>query len=684
MVATDRSESADRAARWAAGMAERHKAALVLIQVIVPRSPPQTEAGAAEESRASVAATELARLAEELGGGRGAARVVVDHEVAAAILRAAEEEAADVLVVGNAGMSGRKKFLLGNVPNQISHKARCTVVIVNTVTLRAQDSQTAPGIARDRTADHEADEEPALMSRAVRIAYVMARHGLREFFGQPAPDGEAAERRQARGLRAALEELGPIFAKLGQLLSTRPDLLPPAFIEELSTLQDHVPPLGEAEVVQVMEQELGVPWEDVFESIEPGPMAAGTIGQVHRATLTGGERVVVKVQRPTAQAEVMQDLGLLKLFAEKTAGRPALHRIIDVNAIFEHLSTSLVRELDFRREVEAADRLRQALMPYPRLAIPKVYAELSTSRLLVMEEVQGVPVRDAPVGRARKEAARQLLESYYRQILIDGFFHADPHPGNLMWWNDRIYFLDFGMVGELGPEVRRNLLLLLMAFWQQDARFLTDVALILAEGSDHSDIDAKGLQEDLGDLMARHRHLPLGEIQLGPILQQMTEIALRHGVPLPTSLALTSKALAQMQLATSELDPDLDAFEVAGDFVMRSVTGRIRGWADPKKISYEAEKLRIRLTRVAEAFERLAGVRPGPRLQVSFRAESLEETVHRTGRRLSLGMIGGAAVLGSAITASSANVAHWVPLVLGLVGGSLTAWLAVDLLRRGR
>src|SRR5207302_4400073 len=180
------------------------------------------------------------------------------------------------------------------------------------------------------------------------IGSVMAKHGVKFLFSRG--DKEEGARAQARRLREAMEELGPTFAKLGQILSTRPDLLPPEFIEELSTLQDQVPPLTEAEVVQVMEEELGVPWEDVFESIDPQPLAAGTIGQVHTATLEGGERVVVKVQRPGARDEIMRDVGLLRLFAEKTESREALRRIVDLPAVVEHLASSLQRELDFEQE----------------------------------------------------------------------------------------------------------------------------------------------------------------------------------------------------------------------------------------------------------------------------------------------------------------------------------------------
>lgn len=687
MAATDRSETADRAVRWAAAMADRYGAELLVVQVIVPQEPGSTESGAAEATRASYAASELTKFAEELAGPRGHARVVTDGDPARAILRTVEEERVDTLVVGNAGMSGRKEFLLGNVPNRISHNARCTVIIVNTALLdgRGDAAPPVPGVHGGRVgAEEKSAADPHLLGRAAQIGRVMAKHGLRELFGKTGPDEGDTKRAQARRLRAALEELGPTFCKLGQVLSTRPDLLPGAFIEELATLQDNVPPLTEAEVVSVMEQELGVPWEDVFEGIDPRPMAAGTIAQVHRATLSEGDRVVVKVQRPTARGEIIQDLGLLELFAKKTESRPAFRQVIDMPAVFEHLSESLQRELDFRQEATSIKRMRGVLSGYSRLDVPSVYEHLSSARLLVMQEIQGIPMRRAPEGPERKEAARQLLESYYRQILTEGFFHADPHPGNLMWWNDKIYFLDFGMVGEIGPEMREQLMLLLMAFWQEDVTFLTDVTLMLSRGSDRSDLDIDTLREELGNLMAKNVGLSLREIQLGPILQEITEISIRHDVPLPASLALTGKALAQMQLATAELDPELDPFEVAGSFLMRRLLGRVREKADPKRLFYESQKVRVRLVRLIEAFERLAGARPGPKLQVNFRAERLEDTMRRAGRRLSLGITAGAALLGAAITASASRVAAWVPVVLGALGGLLVGGLLLDLLRRNR
>ena len=684
MVGTDRSETAERAVRWAAAFADAYSAELHVVQVVIPLHPADTEHGAAEVTRARAAADELQTYATTIAGAHGFAHVVIDDDPALAIVHATEEHDIDVLVVGNAGMAGRKEFLLGNVPNRISHNARCTVIIVNTTADGDVTTVTRPSTTI-RSSAVETPTEPRLMSRGTKIATVFAKHGLKELFGRPDQEGAVGRRRQAKRLRSSLEELGPTFAKLGQILSTRPDLMPPEFIEELATLQDNVPPLTEEQVVRVMEQELGVPWEDVFETIDAQPLAAGTIAQVHRATLADHTRAVVKVQRPDAKEQIEQDLALLEVFAEKVADRPGLKQVVDMQAVFEHLSESLHRELDFRREAENIERLGSVIEDFTRLRVPVVHADYSTSRLLVMQDIGGGPATSAPEGPARKEAARQLLESFYKQILVDGFFHADPHPGNLMWQpeEEALYFLDLGMIGEVGPDLREHMMLLLMAFWQQDVGFLTDITLMLTGAINRTDLDVEAFQEELGALMARNRGVSLKEIQLGPVLQEMTEIALRHDVALPASLTLTAKALAQMQLAAATLDPDVDPFDVAGKFLMRNLVRGMGAKFDPKTLFYQAQRFKVRFEKVVEAIERLIGARPGQKLEVNFRAASLETTIRRAGRRLAISLTAGAAILASALTAvSSDRVARWVPVAFGVISAGLLLALLVDLIRK--
>jgi len=657
-------------------MADRYGAELLVLQVVAP----EHLVGGAGSAGGSEPA-ELGELAQRLAGERGRARVEYDSRPADAIVEVAAEEDADIVVVGNLTMSERSEFLLGSVPNRVSHTAPCTVVIVNTA-----DGDAAQARSRRRS-DEAANKEVSdgqLLGRAARIAAVVAKYGLGNLLSRNGDPAASDEARAAR-FREALEELGPTFAKLGQILSTRPDLLPEPFMRELTTLQDQVTPLSEAEVVAVMERELGVPWEDVFGSIEPQPMAAGTVAQVHRAVLVGGERVVVKVQRPTAEHEILRDLGLLEQFAEKAAARPAFTEVIDVPAIIAHLSYSLRRELDFRHEAANLERMRAVLEPFDRLAVPDVYTELTTARLLVMQEVQGIPVSSAPEGEARRAAGRQLLEAYYQQVLADGFFHADPHPGNMMWCSDKVYLLDLGMVGEVAAELRQALLLMLLAFWQEDVGFLADVMVSLSTERVSSRFEPAAFQLDLTELVARYRHLPLSELRLGPLLQQLTELSVRHGVRLPASLALIGKAFGQMQLAAAELDPTLDPFSVAGAFYLRRLGSRLRSSANPRQLFFEAQKLRVRSVRLLENLERVVGASPGAGLQVEMTGnDELAAVVAQTGTRVALGLTAAGALAGAGVAATAARARRWAAPGLSAAAALLTGVLIADARRARR
>jgi predicted unusual protein kinase regulating ubiquinone biosynthesis (AarF/ABC1/UbiB family) len=327
--------------------------------------------------------------------------------------------------------------------------------------------------------------------------------------------------------------------------------------------------------------------------------------------------------------------------------------------------------------------MRTILEPYDRLAVPDVYEAFTTQRLLVLRFIDGTSLVTAPPeAPERSAAARQLLESYYSQVLNEGFFHADPHPGNLLWSDGTIYFLDFGMVGEIDPGLRRELTLLLLAFWQEDASFLTDITLMIAGQDQRQDIDLARFQSEMGELLTRYRNMSLRDIQLGPILQEMTEIAIRHDVPLPASLTLTTKALAQVQLAVAQLDPDLDPFAVAGSFLGRNLLSKVRSGFDPRSLFYASQKLSLRIMRSIEALERLTGARPGPKLQVHFRGfESLEGDVRRAGRRLSLAFLSAGALIGTGMLAN-AHIGSWPPIAAGSAAGLFSVSLVVDLIRR--
>jgi ubiquinone biosynthesis protein len=676
LVPTESIPAEAGAVRWAADEANRSDAELLLLRVVESNGNGNGE----HRHVRAVADSELTAVAQKLAGGRGRGLTVEASDVADAVVHVAETENADLIVVGNVGMRGRKDFLLKNVPNRISHMARCNVVLVNTI-----HGDDEPG----RPHFHHHNEPPVvpadpsmfegrMVGRAAKIGRVIAVLGIREeLLRRHGGDLE----REAQLLVKALQKLGPTFEKLGQMLSTRPDLLPREFIDALSTLQDNVPPLAHADVVRVMEQELHVPLEDVFQSVDPDPVAAGTIAQVHRAVLGNGDPVVIKVQRPTAEEDMCKDLALLKLFAERARGMKSFEQIIDLPAIIDHLSESLQRELDFTREAANIERMRAQLESFSRLEVPRVHTDYTTHRLLVMEEVGGVPLLQAPASPARTEAASQLLESFYLQILTAGFFHADPHPGNLKWWNDKVYLLDFGMVGEIDSHTRDLLSFLLMAFWHEDIPFLGDVILMLAER--HGAIDTEAFHHDLAELVDRYRHKALEQLQIGPLMQDLTQLCVTTGIRLPASLAFIGKALGQVQLATAQLEPGLDPFAVAGRFFTRRLTTEVRDMVGPERFVYNARKLRLRFNSLIDSLERLSGARPGwePKLVLGG-TERLEDTIRRTGRRLASAFVSGAAFLVCGLTAAVGHVAVWVPSVFGAVGGVFALFLLVDVLRR--
>jgi predicted unusual protein kinase regulating ubiquinone biosynthesis (AarF/ABC1/UbiB family) len=312
--------------------------------------------------------------------------------------------------------------------------------------------------------------------------------------------------------------------------------------------------------------------------------------------------------------------------------------------------------------------------------VPKVYEDYSTARLLVMEEVQGGPVHDVPEGAARTEAARQLLEAYYYQVMSEGFFHADPHPGNMKWWNDKIYLLDLGMVGEVDAVVRELVLLILLAFSQGDADFLAEVVLMLsAEEGGSPPESAEAFRVDLQGLIDRYRNLSLKEIQLGPMLQEVSEISVRHNVRVPSSLTLMGKAFAQMQLVAAELDPTLDPFAVAESFMLRNTLRQVRENIDPKKLFYDLQKAKLRVSRLLEAAESVVGARPGSSLQVQLHGtDQLETAIAQLSRRLSLAVGLSGAVIGTVMAANSERAPRWLPAAIGGVGSLLAAGLLVD------
>ena len=364
----------------------------------------------------------------------------------------------------------------------------------------------------------------------------------------------------AREFRLALEELGTTYIKLGQLLSSRPDLLPDVYIEELSRLVDEVPPVPFSELKPMIEEDLG---PDVFAEIDPEPLATASIAQIHRALLKSGEEVVVKIRRPGVVEQVEVDLSLMRSTAKTLEGRSETAQLLQLEALADELEVHLRAELDFVEEASNSELVAQLVEEYDELAVPRVIRPHVSERVLVLEHLQGEKITSdhgLPQDRAR-ELARTFFRAYVHQTTVEGVYHADPHRGNVLLMPDgRLALLDFGLLGRLDDDTRRSLALLLLAVAHNRADDVADLILGLSLTTIAS--DEPGFVHELRRKLPRYHWRPLSGIRAGEALADLQRISLRYGIRLPTSFALVGKTLSQAESIARVLDPDLDPIEL--------------------------------------------------------------------------------------------------------------------------
>lgn len=420
---------------------------------------------------------------------------------------------------------------------------------------------------------------PRRWQRYREISRILLRHGFgsllemarprRKLFRRPGPPGVPPP---ARHLCLALEELGPTFIKLGQILSTRPDLIPPAYVAELVRLQDRVAPFPFAEVRRQVEGELGAPLERLFATFEETPLAAASLSQVHAATLPTGEEVVVKVQRPGIEEVIALDLDILRRLAGLLERELPQAELYDPCGIVEEFAHTLNGELDFIREGRNAERFRRNFADFPYLYIPRVYWERSTRRVLTLERVRGIKIDDIAgldsAGLDRHRVALHATEVVMQEVFEDGFFHADPHPGNFFVMpGEVIAAMDFGMVGRLSRKLREDLVRLLAVAVRLDTEGLVEQLLrmsLVEQG-----VDRAGLRQDLERLLQRYAGRPLKEIRAREIMEEAMPIAFRRRLRLPNELWLLGKMLGMLEGVGLQLDPDFDPFAVARPYARR-------------------------------------------------------------------------------------------------------------------
>ncbi|MEY9873030.1 ubiquinone biosynthesis protein [Streptacidiphilus sp. MAP12-33] len=481
--------------------------------------------------------------------------------------------------------------------------------------------------------------------RYAHVSQVLARHGLGSLLqgrgaapvrGVPDPTGGESDHRRARALASALEECGTTFTKLGQVLATRRDLLPPAYVASLGRLQDRTGTAPWPELAAVVESELGAPVAELFERVEEEPLASASVAQVHAVRLPGGVDAVVKIQRPGVKAQVTQDLDILRRLAARLEDRAVWARTMGVGNLAAGFDQSLREELDFRVEAENLAAVAAA-GERPGIRIPRAYADLCTSRVLVMERLSGLPLsrsgaRIDELGLSREVLARTLLEELLRQMLLDGVFHADPHPGNILLLDDgSLGLIDFGSVGRLDSTLREALQRMMFAFGVADSGALADALLDVVSRPDELDLPA--LERALGSFMARH--LAPGGTLDARVFTDLTRLVTRFGLPVPPELAAVFRALATLEGVLTELSPGFDLIAAARSFGARAVTEQLEPEQLRRRAAEELLALLPALRRLPRRVDRIASALEDGRLNVNVRL-----LADRRDRRTAAALIG--------------------------------------------
>ena len=389
---------------------------------------------------------------------------------------------------------------------------------------------------------------------------LLTRAGLNELLPQE-PEEDEARIPEARELARDVEKLGPTYIKLAQLLSTRPDIIPPVYADALARLQDHVEPFSYAEVEKILTEELGVRLSKAFTTIKQQPLAAASIAQVHHAVLRDGREVALKVQRPGIREQVLDDLEALGEVAQFLDAHTEFGQRFGVALLFEEFRKSMLRELDFRQEALHLVTIGNNLKEIPEIVIPQPVLDYSSSRLLTMEFVPGTKITAlSPLAKMELDGehlADALFRAYLKQMLRDGIFHADPHPGNVFMVDGKIALIDLGMVARVRPALQDRLLQLLLALSDNRPDDAVKVLLLVAEARD--DANQAGFRRGVADIVGQHQEVALHRPQVGRAVLMLLKVAAENGIHLPPELAMIGKTLLNLDEIGLTLAPRFDA-----------------------------------------------------------------------------------------------------------------------------
>jgi ubiquinone biosynthesis protein len=501
--------------------------------------------------------------------------------------------------------------------------------------------------------------------RYAQISRILLRHGLTPYLrGRRRAELATSQGRAqlARALRLALDDGGVTFVKLGQVISTRRDIVPPEFIDELSQLQDHAAPVAWPAIEEVLRAELGPDPAEVFASLDRTPIAAASVAQVHAATLTSGEAVVVKVRRPGVRGTVDSDLDILGRLAQRLERATRWGRAIGAVTLARGFAAALREELDLRIEASNLTAVGAAASRAGAgVVVPAPVSGLCTGQVLVMERLDGVSLAAAGplldrLGTDRAELARALLDSLLRQIMLDGVFHADPHPGNILLLRDgRLGLLDFGSVGRIDAELRGALQRLLLALDRGDPVRLTDALLAVVDRPE--DLDELALERDLGRFMTRY--LGPGLVPDVRMFADLFRIVAEHGLAVPPEIAAVFRSLGTVEGTLTSLAPDFDLIAEARSFATGAFASQFRPEALRQTAADELTALLPMLRRLPRRLDRITAAVEKGQLSVNVRL-----LAHEADRRVVTGLLH--QVLITFLAAASGIMAV---LLLGLHGG---------------
>src|SRR3954467_7341959 len=535
------------------------------------------------------------------------------------------------------------------------------------------------------------------LGRLSEIAQVAVRHGFGYAVdGRKAGDPATGQTARGRHLREMLDELGPTFVKFGQLLSTRPDIVPPDIIAELRGLQDDVRPFPFADVEWTILEELGQPIERLFTEFDERPLAAASIGQVHRATLPTGRRVVVKVQRPNAPRQIEADLALMYQAAKLAKERIRALDFIDTNEIVDEFSRSIRQELDYRLEAGNADAFHKNFAGHPHVSVPRVYWTYTRSRVLTLEYLDGVQLADIDVEHwsldQRRRLAYLIAEAWMTMIFRNGFFHGDPHPANIMVLApERIGIVDFGLTGKLTDDDMSKLTRLFIDAASENIELLPKRLADL--GVRYPKDREEQFVSELRELYHRHHRASLQEIDPMQLIREAFALIYRMNLRLPTRFVMLDKAIATLGSVGIELYPDFNVFEVAKPYARDLMLERFT----PRRIASRARREGWRLTQMAaelpyQIHDTLEQFRDG-QIEVGFVHKGLDDLLAKLDtlfNRLVIALVVVGGLIGSSLIGIFAKSG---PHVIGIhivaafgffLSSVLGLWLLWGVVRSGR